>query len=187
MSNTSYLSLTTISSCLEALRHSFSLLHCKKRLAIFPSPAEYSRPGRVWLVTSRLGTEKSPSYSVLTGPTTRHVSLHPSRVFPLMSFPSDPWDLNSRHHVVRNFVFLSYLIDASVLTSVFGSFVLMSSNTLPSFSLQQDRHVQFMDLSLHVYHEGIWRTMHCRLCINCYGTCWGGGVEAPFPRRCWRS
>ena len=47
-------------------------LHCKKELAIFPSPAgmsltklslggkklNYSRPGRVWSVTSRLGTGK---------------------------------------------------------------------------------------------------------------------------------
>ncbi len=46
--------------------------HCKKELAIFPSPAgmsltklslagkklNYSRPGRVWSVTSRLGTGK---------------------------------------------------------------------------------------------------------------------------------
>jgi hypothetical protein len=49
-----------------------SLLHCKKELAIFPSPAgmsltklslggkklNYSRPGRVWSVTSRLGMGK---------------------------------------------------------------------------------------------------------------------------------
>ncbi len=37
-----------------------SALHCKKRLAIFP-------PGRVWLVTSRLGTGKSLTffYSVI--------------------------------------------------------------------------------------------------------------------------
>jgi hypothetical protein len=47
-------------------------VHCKKRLAVSPSPAgmsltnlflygnkkNYSRPGRVWLVTSRLGTGK---------------------------------------------------------------------------------------------------------------------------------
>ncbi len=47
-------------------------VHCKKELAIFPSPAgmsltklslagkklNYSRPGRVWSVTSRLGTGK---------------------------------------------------------------------------------------------------------------------------------
>jgi hypothetical protein len=25
-----------------------------------------------------------------------------------------------------------------------------------------------------VVHGGIWRTMHCRLCINCYGTGFGG-------------
>jgi hypothetical protein len=48
------------------------LLHCKKELAVFPSPAGmsliklflggnnlvFSRPERVWSVTSRLGTEK---------------------------------------------------------------------------------------------------------------------------------
>ncbi len=48
--------------------YSMWILHCKKRLATFPSPAgmsltktlpgqeslNYSRPGRVWLVTSRL-------------------------------------------------------------------------------------------------------------------------------------
>ncbi len=55
-------------------------IHCKKELAIFPSPAgmsltklslggkklNYSRPGRVWSVTSRLGTGKRPTlfYSV---------------------------------------------------------------------------------------------------------------------------
>ncbi len=45
-------------------------VHCKKRLTMFLSPAEmsltkvslagnnYSRPGRVWLVTSRTGTRK---------------------------------------------------------------------------------------------------------------------------------
>ncbi len=40
-------------------------LHCKKSLAVFPSPAgisianlNYSRPGRVWQLTSRLGTRK---------------------------------------------------------------------------------------------------------------------------------
>ncbi len=57
-----------------------SPIHCKKELAIFPSPAgmsltklslggkklNYSRPGRVWSVTSRLGTGKRPTlfYSV---------------------------------------------------------------------------------------------------------------------------
>ncbi len=49
--------------------------HCKKELAIFPSPAgmsltklslggkklNFSRPGRVWSVTSRLGTGKRPT------------------------------------------------------------------------------------------------------------------------------
>jgi hypothetical protein len=55
-------------------------VHCKKELAIFPSPAgmsltklslggkklNFSRPGRVWSVTSRLGTGKRPTlfYSV---------------------------------------------------------------------------------------------------------------------------
>ncbi len=48
-------------------------VHCKKKLSIFPSPARtlltklsmarnnqyFSRPGRVWSVTSRLGTGKS--------------------------------------------------------------------------------------------------------------------------------
>ncbi len=52
-----------------------AVLHCKKELAIFPSPAgmsltklslggkklNYSRPGRVWSVTSRLGTGKRPT------------------------------------------------------------------------------------------------------------------------------
>jgi hypothetical protein len=58
----------------------FIPVHCKKELAIFPSPAgmsltklslggkklNFSRPGRVWSVTSRLGTGKRPtlSYSV---------------------------------------------------------------------------------------------------------------------------
>jgi hypothetical protein len=36
-------------------------LHCNKRLAIFPSPALF-RPGRVWLVTYRLGTGKSQTF-----------------------------------------------------------------------------------------------------------------------------
>ncbi len=50
----------------------YLVIHCKKELAIFPSPAgmsltklslagkklNYSRPGRVWSVTSRLGTGK---------------------------------------------------------------------------------------------------------------------------------
>jgi hypothetical protein len=56
-------------------------VHCKKGLAIFPSPAgmsltklslggkklNYSRPGRVWSVTSRLGMGKRLTlfYSVL--------------------------------------------------------------------------------------------------------------------------
>ncbi len=38
------------------------------------------------------------------------------------------------------------------------------------------------DRNLRLKHVGIWRTMHCRLCINCYGTgmwmcvkCGGGG------------
>jgi hypothetical protein len=51
-------------------------MHCKKKLAIFPVPRRdvtsqtllgreqlnYSRPGMVWLVTSRLGTGKSLTY-----------------------------------------------------------------------------------------------------------------------------
>jgi hypothetical protein len=51
-------------------------IHCKKRLSFFPSPAGMSltklslagnnlinnSPGRVWLVTSRLGTEKSTTF-----------------------------------------------------------------------------------------------------------------------------
>ncbi len=59
------------------LIHGYKMIHCKKRLAIFPSSAsmsltklsmagynliDYSRPGRVWLVTSRLGTGKSLTY-----------------------------------------------------------------------------------------------------------------------------
>ncbi len=59
----------------------FLTIHCKKELAIFPSPAgmsltklslvgkklNYSRPGRVCSVTSRLGTGKRPTlfYSVV--------------------------------------------------------------------------------------------------------------------------
>ncbi len=53
----------------------FHTIHCKKELAIFPSPAgmsltklslggkklNYSRPGRVWSVTSQLGTGKRPT------------------------------------------------------------------------------------------------------------------------------
>ncbi len=56
----------------EARWYSSCSAHCKKELAIFPSPAgmsltkhslggkklNYSRPGRVWSVTSRLGTGK---------------------------------------------------------------------------------------------------------------------------------
>ncbi len=42
---------------------------------------------------------------------------------------------------------------------------------------------QQMDVCMLTYltkenadHEGIWRSVHCRLCINCYGTAkWGGG------------
>jgi hypothetical protein len=61
---------------------SFSFIaHCKKELAVFPSPAGmsliklflggknllFSRPERVWSVTSRLGTGKwlTPFYSAL--------------------------------------------------------------------------------------------------------------------------
>ncbi len=49
----------------------YVLVHCKKRLAVFPFPAgmslpfnpfNYSRPGRVWLVASRLGTGKSLTF-----------------------------------------------------------------------------------------------------------------------------
>ncbi len=55
-------------------RHTgYLFIHCKKRLVIFPSPASrdvayqtllgreklnYSRPGRVWYVTSRMGSGK---------------------------------------------------------------------------------------------------------------------------------
>ncbi len=38
------------------------LVHCKKWLTIFPSPTGMSWPGRVWLVTSRLGTGKSITF-----------------------------------------------------------------------------------------------------------------------------
>jgi hypothetical protein len=55
------------------------LLHCKKRLSFFPAPAgmsltklsldekllNYPRPGKVWLVSSRLGTGKTiPFFTV---------------------------------------------------------------------------------------------------------------------------
>jgi hypothetical protein len=53
------------------LFHLFRVVHCKKRLAFFPSPAGMSltklsnrekfndsRPGRLWLVTSQLGMGK---------------------------------------------------------------------------------------------------------------------------------
>jgi hypothetical protein len=57
-------------SVLEMLPDKLKVLymHCKKRLVIFPSPAvmpgiiNYSRPGRVWLVTSRGGTGNSISF-----------------------------------------------------------------------------------------------------------------------------
>ncbi len=59
----------------QKLRFGTCVSHCKKELAIFPSPAglsltklslggkklNYSRPGRVWSVTSRLGTGKRPT------------------------------------------------------------------------------------------------------------------------------
>jgi hypothetical protein len=67
------------------LRHFSIQIHCKKELAVFPSPAGmsliklflggnnlvFSRPERVWSVTSRLGTGKWPTlfYSV-------HICLH---------------------------------------------------------------------------------------------------------------
>ncbi len=57
------------------------MLHCKKRLTIFPSPAGMSltklylvgnniinsRPGRVWLVTSQLWAEKSQTFFTVYG------------------------------------------------------------------------------------------------------------------------
>ncbi len=42
--------------------HQLLAIHCKKRFPDFPSPGisvNYSRPGRVWKVTSRLKTGKS--------------------------------------------------------------------------------------------------------------------------------
>ncbi len=74
-------------------------LHCKKELAIFPSPAgmsltklslggkklNYSRPGRVWSVTSRLGTGKRLTlfYSVLLA--TRDFSKIPAQITKLVA------------------------------------------------------------------------------------------------------
>ncbi len=51
----------------------------------------------------------------------------------------------------------------------------------PSKQRLQDRHIQFSDLSLHFYHGGIWRAMHCRLCMDFYETGGGGGFRSPFP------
>jgi hypothetical protein len=53
------------------LRQGTDSVHCKNRLAIFPSPSgrsfslagnNYFRPGRVWLVIPRLGTGKSLTF-----------------------------------------------------------------------------------------------------------------------------
>jgi hypothetical protein len=81
---------------------SFNLLcwfsHCKKELAIFPSPAgmsltklslggkkiNYSRPGRVWSVTSRLGTGKRPTL-FNSAPSDSAPSLLPLRLCPRVS------------------------------------------------------------------------------------------------------
>ena len=42
--------------------------HCKKRLLIFPSSTvNYSRPGRVWLVTSWLGMGKPQTFFYSAG------------------------------------------------------------------------------------------------------------------------
>ncbi len=63
-------------------------IHCKKMVVDFPVPSRdftsqtlpgrekfnYSRPGRVWLVTSWLGTGKSPTFFYIVG---RKVSLQP--------------------------------------------------------------------------------------------------------------
>jgi hypothetical protein len=73
---------TTVLFCLITHRAISNTLHCKKELAVFPSPAGmsliklflggnnlvFSRPERVWSVTSRLGTGKwlTLFYSVCT-------------------------------------------------------------------------------------------------------------------------
>ncbi len=82
------------------------LLHCKKELAIFPSPAgmsltklslsgkklNYSCPGRVWSVTSRLGTGKRLTlfYSVLVLWCYRHFSAirNSDEIYPWCFFQS---------------------------------------------------------------------------------------------------
>ncbi len=67
-------------------------MHCKKELAVFPSPAGmsliklflggnnlvFSRPERVWSVTSRLGTGKwlTLFYSVASSLITKYVCAH---------------------------------------------------------------------------------------------------------------
>ncbi len=74
-------------------------IHCKKELAIFPSPAgmsltklslagkklNYSRPGRVWSVTSRLGTGKRLTLFYSVG-----LSYRPSRLHSLAELV--PWN-----------------------------------------------------------------------------------------------
>ncbi len=51
----------------------------------------------------------------------------------------------------------------------------------PCHAMHRGWHVQFIDLSLQLYHGRIWRTSHCRLfCMDCYATV-GGGVAAPSP------
>ncbi len=72
-------------------------VHCKKRLAVFPSPAGmsltklslagnnliYSRPGRAWFVTSWLGTGKSVTFFLQCNKTLRGtVFRHPERMAP---------------------------------------------------------------------------------------------------------
>ncbi len=78
--NTASSAASHIPQCLKMLRSkprtvaTLAFAHCKKRLAVFPSPAgmsltmqilqsreklNYSRPERVWYVTYRLGTGKS--------------------------------------------------------------------------------------------------------------------------------
>jgi hypothetical protein len=88
-SSCAYLRIVFINKIRSDYQISRSLIHCKKELAVFPSPAGmsliklflggnnlvFSRPERVWSVTSRLGTGKwlTLFYSVLFGFLTYYV------------------------------------------------------------------------------------------------------------------
>ncbi len=98
-------------------------LHCKKELAIFPSPAgmsltklslggkklNYSRPGRIRSVTSRLGTGKRPTlfHSVATHPFNYYQNL--GIIFDVV--PKQLFNLKVSKTTVQNILLCVYRLD----------------------------------------------------------------------------